>query len=57
MEGIVVLNTELPKTVKAVTVIKGEKDYYIILNNVYDEWLKKKFLNEELHKINKLINN
>ena len=51
MEGISVLNLELPESVKVVTVIKDENDYCIILNSLYDEKTRNEFIREELKKI------
>ena len=51
MEGISVLNLELPESVKGVTVIKNENEYCIILNSLYDEKTRNEFMREELNKI------
>ena len=57
MEGISVLKSSLPENVKAATVIKNNRDYCIILNDMYDEKMRNKFLKEELKKIKILVNN
>ena len=51
MEGISVLNLELPESVKVVTAIKNENKYCIILNSLYDEKTRNEFMREELNKI------
>ena len=51
MEGISVLTTELPESIKAVTVMKNKNDYCIILNSLYDEKTRNGFMKEELDKI------
>lgn len=57
MEGVSVLNSRLPENIKAATVIKNQKDYCIILNELYDEKHRNEFLKEELRKIKILVNN
>ncbi len=51
MEGISVLNLELPESIKAVTVNKNKSNYCIVLNSFYDEEERYGFLKEELDKI------
>ncbi len=51
MEGISVLNLELPESIKAVTVIENKSNYCIVLNSFYDEEERYGFLKEELDKI------
>ena len=57
MEGISVLKSRLPENIKAATVIKNDKDYCIILNDMYDEKSRNEFLKEDLMKIKVLVNN
>jgi len=57
MDGVLVLNSKLPENIKAATIIKNDKDYCIILNDIYDEKMRNKFLKEELKKIKILVNN